>query len=65
MVNIFLLNRLIEHDWNDCLIVLDDVKHKSVIDCFKIGAKCLVITEDEGVFGNYFESSVHHVKVII
>ncbi|CAH1401984.1 unnamed protein product [Nezara viridula] len=63
LATIQLTKMLIEKGLCDNLIVLDDVKDKMVLDCFAIGAKFLVITEDKGVIGNQIESLVHCIKV--
>ncbi|XP_014282024.1 apoptotic protease-activating factor 1 isoform X2 [Halyomorpha halys] len=63
LATIQLTKMLIEKGLCDNLIVLDDVKDQMVLDCFAIGAKFLVITEDKGVIGNQNESSAHCIKV--
>lgn len=63
LATIQLTKMLIKKDLCDNLIVLDDVKDKMVLDCFAIGAKFLVITEDKGVIGKQIESSVQCIMV--
>lgn len=55
--------RFIKENWSDSLIVLDDVTEESVLDCFALAAKFLIITRDKGIITKKRESVSSFIKV--